>query len=439
MAPEGGDAAPASSKPTPVNPSNRIVFLDLLRGVAVFAILPVNITFMAMTEAYAGFPSGASTADQVGFFLTETLFQYKPITLFSLLFGAGVILIWQKPNTTFEGYLWIMRRRFVALWFFGIVHATLLWYGDVLSYYAPIGVGILLVTRLSSRALWRLGLAFTLIPPAAMVLLMIATAAEVWWAESIVRFYWSAKQAHLEAGSATGSWSEFWLGLRNWHPEFEAAVFREASFARITVYRAATWVWGFVQWGTYISWRIIGVFIIGMAWAKDGWLLAPNAHRARFRRLLIWGLGTGVPLTVACGYFEATVGMSALRQCAAELCQYSGSLGLSVGIVGGIALLSLSPRWLRLLRPLLAPVGRTAITNYLLQSLLCNLIFYSYGFALFDSMNRIELLGVTAGVWIVQILLSNLWMRHYRFGPLEWLWRSMSYWKAQPLRLRRDQ
>ena len=427
-------SAPQASNPVPVRPSERIQFLDLLRGVAIFAILPVNITFMGLTEASSGFPAGGSSADQVGYFLTETLFLYKPVTLFSLLFGAGIVMIWRKPGTTHEGYLWIMRRRFFTLWVFGVAHATLLWYGDVLTYYAPIGLGILLIITCSARTLWRAGLVITLVPPAMMVVLMVASAADVWWAESTIHFFWSPKQPYLEVGSATGTWSEFWLGLRNWHPDFEEAVFRDASFVRITIYRTTTWLWGFVQWGSYIGWRIVGVFIIGMAWTKQGWLLRPASHRDRFRRFLTWGLVVGVPLTAACGYFEATANMDAVRQSAAELCQYVGSLALSGAIVGAIALMSLSPRTLRFVGPFLAPVGRTAISNYVLQSLVCNLLFYSYGFALFGSMNRLELLTVTVGVWVLHIVLSNIWMHYYRFGPLEWLWRAVSYWKTPPLK-----
>jgi len=190
-------------------------------------------------------------------------------------------------------------------------------------------------------------------------------------------------------------------------------------------------VFGFFTFG---GWRVGGLMLLGMALMK---LKIFTAERSlRFYRIqLALGYGLGLPLAAWSAYdlwrheFDALylfkIGMAA---------NWVGSVGVALGHVA-VVMLAVKLGWLRWLTARLEAAGRMAFTNYIAHSLLLTPIFYGYGLGLYGKVDRVAQMGIVLAVWALQLWWSPLWLKHYRFGPLEWLWRTLTYWRRQPLRL----
>lgn len=420
----------------PVASGGRIVLLDVLRGFAVLTMLPINMSFMALADGRMGYPRDGSESEQFWFLFTEAFSHQKPRVLFALLFGVGIMLIFSKPQTDPKAFLSHMRRRLYLLWLIGILHAVLLWYGDILSYYAPIGLALLGATRWPARRLWRVGAGLVIFPALVLAIMVAAACADAWWAQGVIEYFWAPPVADGGSSTATGSWAAFWRGIREWTPAFETSVFNDAGYARTVVYRAANWTRGFAHWGLYVSWRIAGLLLIGMAWAKAGWLLDPTTNRAHFRRLFLWGAIIGVPTTVASLVLFPLARDGAAQAGGAELALYVSSVAVAAMAIGFFGWVATRPALNRWAATLLAATGRAPITHYIGQSLVCTLLFTSLGFGLFGALDRLELYGIVVAVWVAELAFSAWWMSRFRFGPIEWGWRSLSYWARQPMRRR---
>jgi uncharacterized protein len=179
--------------------------------------------------------------------------------------------------------------------------------------------------------------------------------------------------------------------------------------------------------------RCLGLFLLGIALIRDGLFDEPDRHRRTFRRFVIFGLAAGVPLQVAGLIVQALYPRSLAGEMGNFLFLYLGSMGMSLAYVGGIALFCLRRDRLARLRPL-AAVGKTALTNYLAHSVICGLIFYGYGLGLFGRIGHAAALALVLAIFAAQLVISPLWLRWFRYGPIEWLWRSATYWKPQPMR-----
>lgn len=410
-------------------------YLDVLRGIALLGILPVNIVLFGLPfGAYEDpdYVTGGTLRERIAFHATSFFFEFKFVTLFSLLFGVGMVVMRERANATGRSYRRVMLRRLLFLWLFGILHAALVWDGDILSYYAPLGLLVFWTSRWDSARLKKIGVALIALPAA--VMLVLAGLAP--FVPAIERG-WQTIDNPPDPGPlerpATESWGAFWAGMENWGSEFETQVRRDGTFLQITIVRFFSWFLGFLFWGIYMVWRIGGLFLLGMAWTKEGWLLSPGDHRAKFRRLALLGLACGLLLEGGSSLLGRLAPDTASWGLAGTFGHYAGSLGLAAAYAGAVGLLL--ARWpkSRAFVPFEA-VGRTAFSNYLLQSILCTTLFYSYGFALFGSLGRAELWGVAGCVWAIQLAVSPLWLSRFRIGPFEWIWRSLTYWKPQPWR-----
>jgi len=401
--------------------------------VALLAILPVNIGFLGLSGLFDLHPgSDAKSTELASYFVVEIVFHNKALTLFSFLFGVGLALMLRKSGVP-AAVNSLIRRRFLILFAIGVIHATLFWYGDILTYYAPLGILALFCAGLSPRRLVKLGGGLICIPAAALCLLTGAAALGHPEAEAAIDLFVSAPIEYSSSPSNIATWDQFWEGMADWTPLFETQVFQEGSFAQITAYRTSVWLWGFWTWGLYIGWRILGLFLIGMAWCQTSWFNSPSEHRPQFGRLVGWGVAVGAPLTAAALFLNGLRPSTAALRGAGELCMYLGSLGLAAAAMGVIVLTFVRVPNSRLALWVSA-VGRTALSNYLLQSAICCVLFCSYGLGGFGTYSRLELLGITAGVWVWQILLSAWWLERFRFGPMEWLWRSLTYGRRQRFR-----
>lgn len=413
------------------NPSavlaTRVRYLDVLRGIALLGILPVNIPLFAMPVTAASesaWVTGGAISEHIAFHATRFFFEMKFITLFSLLFGVGMAVQWIRAEASGRSYVPLMLRRLGALLFFGLAHAVLIWFGDILVYYAVLGLFSFWAVSWSPRTLRRTGIVLIAVPIAGLSVLaavVFALQEHAAFREVFQSFMESGGEG-FAPGSTKGSWEDFFAALQHFGPAFETEVYREGSFGRITFVRAMTWFFGLFMLGAFFVWRIAGLFLLGMAWAKDGWFLDPAAHRDRFRRLVVYGLVAGVPLQAAATALDI-VAESPAGAVLSQLFLYSGSLGIAAAYAGIIGLFAAGQSWSR---PFEA-VGRTAFSNYIFQSLVCTTLFYAYGFALFGRVDRAQLWLIVLGVWMIQLLSSPLWTRRFRFGPLEWLWRTATY------------
>jgi uncharacterized protein len=183
---------------------------------------------------------------------------------------------------------------------------------------------------------------------------------------------------------------------------------------------------------------ILSMFLWGLYLGKQGWLADPAAHARQLRRLLVVGLVVGVPTALfhaIHGLLRAgTFHISAMTVLDGLATLVSG-MALALAYVSAIALASRDARW-RSRLAFLAPVGRMALSNYLAQALIASLIFYGYGLGLIGQVSHAVGLLITVAIFALQILWSRWWFRHFRFGPLEWLWRAATYLTLPPMRLR---
>ena len=386
--------------------SPRYRYLDLLRGIAILGILPANIV-------YFGHPAGDldagrdTMAGDIASHLTSALVEFKFVSLFAVLFGVGLILIRQRAEAAGRAWRATVIRRLVLLAGFGIAHATLLWYGDILFVYALLGVICVWASAWSCRTLVIVGA-------------ILCAAPACWCGDGLgVATLHAESRAELDAimnepdagtaADATGPSTAFAEAAATPSPEFETAVYREAPFRRIVWLRTYTWLGSLLFLVLpLLGWRVAVLFLIGMAMAKAEWFLDPGRHPRPFRRMVVWGCAWGLPWAI----LGRALAIGAGSDLAASLCDYVGAFGLAAAYAGAVGWLAArrDGGWRR---PLEA-IGRTAFTNYLLQSLLCTTFFYGYGFDWFGQLDRAQLLVVVAAVWVVQLVWSPLWLRTLR-------------------------
>lgn len=400
----------------PVAPKERIIALDFLRGFALLGILLMNIQAFSMPDAAYFNPT--AYGDLIGVnrwvWVGSHLFaDTKFVSIFSMLYGAGIILFVTRAEAKGQRATRLHFKRTFWLLVIGLIHAYLIWYGDILVTYAVVAMIVFWFRKLSSR--WLIGLGVASIAVSSLLNLWTATSIPYFPPEMLVDF-----QTDWQPGAEAIAW-EVGLYRGGWLGQMAHRV--PASVEMNTV--------AFLFWGL---WRVGGLMLLGMALYKLGVLTAQRSNRF-YTILLIVGFAVGFPLVIlgiernfAAGWtleFSRFIGVQF---------NYWGSLGIALGYVAIIMLIARSGRWTRAIQPF-AAVGRTALSNYLFQTFAATLIFYGYGLALFGQVERWGQLLIVLAIWAIQLTISPLWLRYFRFGPAEWLWRSLTYGKRQPMRV----
>jgi uncharacterized protein len=399
----------------PVSAAERIESLDVLRGFALLGILAMNIRAMAGTFSSYMYPyalyeyDGASRA---AYIFTSVVFDLKMMTLFSMLFGAGVLLYAAKPTASGKPPRGLWFRRMFWLLVIGLVHAYLIWDGDILVPYAL--TGILLLWWVRRLPPWGLVAAATLLLAAGALLGVGHGAA------------WSAMP---EADRAKEM--ELWMPnpeqareqLSTLHGSYTQIVADRASF----VFMAQT-----VYYLAFFFWRVGGVMLLGMALYKLGFL---DGRRSSRTYALVAATCIPIGLALAAG---GVVALERTRfgmpgRTVADLWNYAGSLFASIGYAAALILL-VKRNALGGVRRALAAVGQMAFSNYLFHSVVTAIIFLGWGFGLAGRFDYAAQLVFVLIIWAFQLVVSPLWLARYRFGPAEWLWRSLTYWERQPMR-----
>lgn len=400
-------AAGTAMLKAPVSAGDRFESLDVLRGVAVLGILMVNVqAFMMAPNAYMHPPAHMdyTGANATAWLITHVFFEMKFITLFSAMFGAGVMLMVGEARDASKS-LHFSRMRWMLL--FGLVHLFGLWFGDILTTYAIAGFIIVAFRHMSPTKLIVWGLIWITLTG----LVLIGNFAVI----GLV----TEEQAR-----------EFGMGLYTQEALSTLVAQYQGGFVESRAANASMGALSLVS-GVMFGGRIIGVMFIGMALFKLGFLTGRWSVPA-YGAALVAGLGLGLPLVAWGGLQAVDNGFPLDGLWIDKATNYVGSLFMAFGYASLIMLICKAPG-LKLIRLPFAAAGRMAFTNYLTQTVVMVMLATGvFGSALFGEIERVEQMQLVIVVWIVQLIVSPLWLMVFRFGPLEWVWRSLSYGKVQP-------
>jgi len=402
--------------PAPAGDSERMVALDALRGIAVLAILVMNIQYFSQVTAAYSNPTLIGPfvgSDFWLWLLARVFFDEKMMAIFSMLYGAGVLLLTSRVEAKGISALPIFLRRSFWLVIFGLLHAYLLWSGDILFSYGVCGLLVYPFRKQASRRLFIIG----------------------------VLFFGVSSLVYLGY-----SWS-----MRSWTPDRIRAL--EQEIWRPTPQQIATQVNRYRGgWRTQMSqripearlqqtqallcltlWRAGGLMLVGMALYKVR-LLSGSLAASLYWKLAGLGFAMGIPMVSYGAYCDIVRGWDfRYAFLIGSQFNYWGSLGVALGWICLVMLMCNTPslnRWSRRF----AAVGRMAFSNYILETIICTTIFYGHGLGQFGRLNRAQGMGIVLASWILIVRLSQVWMRRFYFGPLEWFWRSLTYQARQPFR-----
>ncbi len=405
----------------------------------------MNIVHFSWPGVVYGNPlrgAGFDGTDRAVWWLNHLVFEGKMMTIFSMLFGAGLVLMDQRAASRGASVRGVYYRRVLWLLAIGLIHAYFIWSGDILVLYAECGLFLYLFRNKSPKTLIIAGVvALLLFVPilvgfTAGIDYMKATAARVeaqqkagetpkpfdkkihgWWTEGL--------QKHFEPTPEQEK--------KDWDEEMSV---HRGSYIGIVKHRALPMLIGQIMELIFgVAFFAGGRMLLGMGLMKLGVFSASRSRRF-YIAMVALGYGIGLPLMI----FDASQLIDHRFSLQYELhggMLYNafGSIIVALGHVGAIMLIIQSGA-IQWLTRRLAAVGRMALSNYLTHSIVCTTLFYGYGFGLYGTINRTGLFAIVLAIWTFQLVVSPIWLRSFRFGPAEWLWRSLTYWRLQPMRVK---
>lgn len=432
------DSDVTTSAAGPVPGAERIVSLDVLRGVAILGILVMNIYAFAMPFIAYSKPlvMGGVEAHNIGTWIfSHILFDQKFLSIFAMLFGAGMILMTDRAEARGAHYARIYYRRLFWLLVLGALHGYLIWFGDILFNYAAIGMLVFLFRKRSPRTLIIIGC--LLLP----IALFMSHGMSIYTEQAVADV--AEATALREAGGELNEEQQKLLADWEQNRAFMAPTDEDlqkdldayrGGYIDIVKHRApivmAMQIFVTLFFG--IS-RIAALMMFGIALMKLG-VLSGDKSPAFYRNLMLAGYLIGLPLTIFSAfdlYAHQFDNLYVMR--IGGIANYVGSILVAFGHVGLIILI-VKAGTLQSLMTRFAAVGRMALTNYLMHSVILTTIFYGYGLGLYGAIPRFWQMGFVLAVIGLQLVLSPWWLRRYHFGPVDWLWRSLTYWKRQPFR-----
>lgn len=387
----------------------RMDVLDAVRGVAVLGILFVNIESLSgwgfvSPEERASLPLAAWDDEMM--FLVGVLVEAKFYALFSLLFGVGYAVFVNRAQMRGAEARRLFKRRLVGLLLIGLIHTLLIWFGDILVTYAILGFGLLPFLRKDDRTLLRWAAILFLLP----AVLYLAAAA--------VALAIPAGQAPVPGGPMP--------------PVLASAVdaFAAGSYIQVVegnaVFTAANLL---RRVGLMFFPRVFAMFLIGFYIGRRGLLTHVSEQRRLFQRVALWGAVVGLPLSLVGHAIPERLGVAG----GIAVDGVANSIAIpSLTLAYGAGLCLIFARFRGLMRAFAAP-GRMALSNYLLQSVAGVIAFYGIGFGWFGRLSMASALAVSVAFFVVQMILSRLWLERAAFGPAEWLWRMFTYRRWFPL------
>lgn len=382
----------------PVTQADRYASLDVLRGLALFGVLLVNLLGdfrVSLAEHILTFHTHPGWADRVVDVLVAALLEFKAFALFSMLFGVGMAIFAERAAVRHVGATRFLARRLLVLLLLGLCHLFLIWNGDILALYAVCGLLLLPVIRLPAPGLAIVGVAAVALsfalpvgflwPTDATLRDLVAQAARIYpegGFGEILAYHWQETQLlilPLLAIALLRTWGLMALGAAAWR----AGVVRDPERYRNLLWAVA----------------LVGGVVGGSATA-----------------LSVYSASTGQPTKVPPLLVEA-----------------GSTVPLALAYAAGLLLALRSPAVAAAGAPF-AAAGQMALTNYLTQSVILGFLFYGYGLGLYGRFGPAAAAGIGVLLYAGQLVVSRVWLRRYRFGPVEWLWRSLTYARWQPMR-----
>ena len=398
---------------TPTQVHERIQSLDIIRGIAILGILIMNIQSFSMPGSAYTNPMAFGDMNGINkwvWIISHVFADMKFMNIFSLLFGAGIILVTSKSEMKTGKSAGLHYKRTIWLLIIGLLHAHLIWYGDILVIYALCALILYPLRKIKPSIQLLLGLIIFSIQ--SIIYLFFGSTLGEWPADTLTEMAQSwapnMERINFEIGMITGSLSQ--------QIQYNSAVamYLETNF--------------FVS--LYGFWRVSGLMLIGMALYKIGFFTANKSNTYYYKLIFIlFPLGFTLIILGVIKNFNADWNWEYSRFLGSQF-NYWGSLFLCIAYLS-IFMIFTNSNILKSLKNRFAAVGRMALTNYILQSLTCTILFFGIGFGLFGQIDRWLQIIIVILIWTLQLICSKPWLEKFRFGPLEWVWRSFTYGKKQ--------
>ncbi len=395
----------------PVQSGERINEIDMIRGVALFGILMVNMAFFKSPFFDLRLPSNYPEGiEKTSAYFIQLFFTGNFYAIFSFLFGLGFFIFMDRTMQKGMELKPLYRRRLFALMFFGLLHITLFWSGDILFNYALVGFILMAFRNKSLQAIkkWIIGL-FIISFILNMIMTMFKGIGEIIGDEK----YYAMVDKML--GEAIYKYSE-------------------AGFVELLLYRLVNetpyMLIGVIFWIP----QVLAFFLCGLYVGKKGIFNDISSHIPLFKKIRFWGFLVGGLFLILLVLFDSgTITTNALVNLSMlSGINYLASLFLFPAYVSTIVLAAQNATWNKILSPV-AAAGKMALTNYLSQTIICVIIFYSFGFGFYGKLTIFHGIILTAAIFLLQVFWSNMWMKKFRFGPMEWIWRLFTYKKRFPI------
>jgi uncharacterized protein len=433
----------ASPAAAPISDSARLKLIDALRGVALLGILLMNIPGFAMPDYFS--ESFKTNPANVNFWVSAVIavgFEGKMRALFGMIFGAGVLLFVSKKEQAGRSVTGLFYRRMLWLILFGLIHAHLiLWIGDILYLYGFCGMLVYLCRKLKPMYL---------VLGVPLVAVCDFTAGTLFYQHLRDQriAYVEASAAAAENKPLTGAQKD---ALAKWR-EIEKTLIPNREDARENMRKMKSDYATVASHLRPLAWKLETIFLpieiwdslalmlLGLALYQWGFLSGQWSNRD-YAKVVAIGYSIGLPLAAYSFYhsylhspnLEASLRRMELVPIEwVRLIYPFQRIFLVMAHVAAIILLYKS-RYAQGLFRRLEAVGQMALTNYIMHSVICTLFFFGYGLNYFAELEFYQIYFVVIAIWIVQLILSPIWLRFFFFGPLEWVWRSLTYWKRQPL------
>jgi uncharacterized protein len=419
----------------PTSALERVNSLDIIRGIAVLGILTMNIVGFGLAFAYDDptIAGGSEGWNYIVWAFNELFFEGTMRGLFTILFGVGFMIFVSRGVSKGAGLITAdyYYRRMLWLMIFGLFHAYfLLWHGEILFTYAICGMTLFAFRTVKPKYLLILG----------FLVIMIGTARFYYDHQTHLKVRNFGMQAEKLAQQNIQLSDEQNYYLNEWNDqkskrriiEQENEILQESGYLTILKHNfPRTMRNQTINLYKYNVWDSLSFILFGIAFFS--WRIF---HAGRTRKFYLRMIIIGYAVGLAINFYELNLitsnNFETLAFSKAKLTYHFGRLAMTMGHIGLIVLF-IKSGILKWLQNSLSSVGKMAFTNYLVQTIICGFIFLGIGFGLFGKLQRYELYFIVFGIWIIQLIYSPLWLKYFRYGPIEWLWRSLTYSKIQPI------
>lgn len=393
------------------NPQDRIKLIDSLRGFALLGIFLVNIMFFTtslQTISY-GVELWTGWYNEILIWLRETVIAGKFILIFSFLFGFSMVLMQERSLVNGRNFNRVYIRRLTSLLLIGLIHGIFIWYGDILTHYAILGFLLLLFQRCKPRTMFIWSLVLLLLVP------VLTTGASLLNSSSS-NTYEMLSQTDIDQ-------------IGKYYQELDASIYGEGTVTQIIIQRLNDFLRSALNMVIFYP-QILGMFLMGAYFCKRRFLHEVQKNKKGIVRLILIGGSLGLALQLVMSLVDG------LPFWGEAVAVFVGAPLLALCYIGIFALLYQRETLRKSLNWFSYP-GKMAFTNYLLQSILCGFVFYSYGLGWYGVIEPIWQMLIVIVIFALQAVFSKFWLMRFSMGPLESIWRLFTYWE-KPVKQRQN-